>query len=219
MEDYELLTIEEVAKMLRVSERTVYEWAQKGEIPAGKFGSAWRFKRADISKWIDSRLKSPKRPFMTAPLDLGAVLEPGRVVFLDSRTKEDALTVLVDVLAQAPQVHDRDELLGQVFRREELMSTGIGLGVAVPHVRLNSVDDLVMAVGVCREPLTDYESLDGEPVRIICMIAAKTDQHAKHIKALSAVSKRLKDEKVRKAILDAESPADVYALLMGTETE
>lgn len=219
MEDYELLTIEEVAKMLRVSERTVYEWAQKGEIPAGKFGSAWRFKRTEISKWIDARLKSPKQPFMPLPIDLGAVLDPSRVAFLDSRTKEDALTALVEVLAQAPQVHDGNELLAQVFRREELMSTGIGLGVAVPHVRLNSVDDLVMAVGVCREALTDYESLDGDPVRILCMIAAKTDQHAKHIKALSAVSKRLKDEHVRKAIIEAESPDDVYALLVGTEPE
>ncbi len=54
----EILTIEEVARYLRVSERTVYEWAQKGEIPAGKIGTVWRFKKDDIESWVDERLAS-----------------------------------------------------------------------------------------------------------------------------------------------------------------
>ena len=49
----EILTIEEVARYLRVSERTVYDWAQKGKIPAGKLGFSWRFKRSDIQRWAD----------------------------------------------------------------------------------------------------------------------------------------------------------------------
>ena len=55
MED-DILTIEEVAKYLRVSERTVYDWAQKGEIPAGKIGTVWRFKKSEIEKWVNERL-------------------------------------------------------------------------------------------------------------------------------------------------------------------
>ena len=49
----DILTIEEVAKYLRVSERTVYDWAQKGEIPSGKIGTVWRFRKADIERWIN----------------------------------------------------------------------------------------------------------------------------------------------------------------------
>ena len=52
----DILTIEEVAKYLRVSERTVYDWAQKGEIPAGKIGTVWRFKKSEIEKWVNERL-------------------------------------------------------------------------------------------------------------------------------------------------------------------
>jgi len=209
------MTVDDVAKLLRVSERTVYEWAQKGEIPGGKFGTTWRFKRSDIMRWIDTRLKSTRKPFSAFPLPISAVLDPGRIVFFDQGPKEKVLTDLADVLATAPQVHDRDQLLGQISRREELMSTGIGLGLGVPHVRLNSVDDIVMAVGVCRAPIEDYDSLDGQPVRLVFMIAAHTDQHAKHIKLLSALSQCLKDEAVREMICAAETPEQVFAILSG----
>ena len=53
---HEIMTIEEVAEYLRVSERTVYDWAQKGQLPGGKLGTTWRFKRTDIEHWVSSRL-------------------------------------------------------------------------------------------------------------------------------------------------------------------
>ena len=59
--DDDILTIEEVAKYLRVSERTVYDWAQKGEIPSGKIGTVWRFKKSEIEKWVNDRLSSGAR--------------------------------------------------------------------------------------------------------------------------------------------------------------
>ena len=61
MED-DILTIEEVARYLRVSERTVYDWAQKGEIPSGKIGTVWRFKKSEIEKWVNDRLSSSEKP-------------------------------------------------------------------------------------------------------------------------------------------------------------
>lgn len=213
MEDYELMTVEDVAKLLKVSERTVYDWAQKGDLPGGKFGTSWRFKRSEVTKWIDRRVRAAKKPPSALPLPLATVLDPQRIVFLEEVTKEAVLARLAEVLATAPQVHDGEELLRQILRREELMSTGIGLGIGVPHVRLNSVDDIVMAVGVCRRPVEDYESLDGEPVRFVCMIAARSDQHAKHIKLLAALAQCLKDESVREAIYAAETQEEVFSAL------
>ena len=55
----DILTIEEVAKYLRVSDRTVYDWAQKGEIPAGKIGTVWRFKKSEVENWVNARLSTP----------------------------------------------------------------------------------------------------------------------------------------------------------------
>lgn len=214
---HEIMTIEEVAQYLRVSERTVYEWAQKGEIPGGKIGTAWRFKRPEVERWVDARLGTGRRTAPVSEMPLGEVLPPERVVRLHVTRKRDALTRIADVLATAQEVTDRDELLREIFKREELMSTGIGFGVAVPHVRLSSVKDLVMAMGVCQEPLPDYESLDDEPVRILCMIAARHDQHGRHIRTLAAISRLLRHPTFREEILAAPDAPAVHALMTRAE--
>jgi PTS system nitrogen regulatory IIA component len=206
------MTLEEVAEYLRVSERTVADWAQKGELPAGKLGTAWRFKRVDVERWVDSRLR-PRTSAAAGGVILADVLPPERVRILDCERKKDALNALVDTLAGAPEVDDAEELRQEIFNREKLMSTGIGFGVAVPHVRLASVKDLVMAVAVNRRDLTDYASLDDTPVRIICMVAARADQHAQYLRSLAAVSGILKDQGVRQALIAAEDPSAIYTLL------
>ena len=97
------------------------------------------------------------------------------------------------------------------------MSTGIGSGVGVPHVRLDSVDDLIMALGIARKPLDDYSSLDEIPVQIVCMVAASGTQHPQYIRALSAISTRLKDETVRKALIGAKDAVSVFQIFIGGE--
>jgi len=144
---------------------------------------------------------------------LSSALSTERILLLECSTKKEALEELIRCLAQAPEVRDPDELRRGIFHREELMSTGIGMGIAVPHVRLASVDKPVMCVGICRNPVTDYESLDDQPVRIILMIAAGKDQHAQYLRLLSSVSARLKDEHLRNALVDAPDAETVYRLL------
>ena len=155
MED-NILTIEEVAKYLRVSDRTVYDWAQKGEIPAGKIGTVWRFKKSEVENWVNARLSSTSNKPADMQIQIRNILSPERVVFINHTTKHDALVQLADILSSAPQVKNAPELTQEILKREELMSTAIGKGIAIPHVRLSSVTDLVMAVGVCKKPITDY---------------------------------------------------------------
>ena len=215
---HEIMTIEEVAAYIRVSERTVYDWAQKGELPGGKLGTTWRFKRDDIEKWVSDRLSKTtgKKPSARASTE-SFVLTPERVILLDALPKKEVLTRLVDVLAETPFVKNREELLEGIFAREELMSTGIGFGIGVPHVRIDSVTDLVMAVAVAKKPITDYSSLDGEPVQIICMLAARSDQHTKYIRTLSSISSRLKDSATREQIIASDDPSEIYKLLIESE--
>lgn len=213
----EILTLEEVAKYLRVSERTVYDWAQKGDIPGGKLGTAWRFKRADIEEWVSSKLErtpaEPQRLSNQGDTSLAEVLSCERVVLLDVKDKESALKSLVEILSKSPLIKKKRELEEAIFRRESLMSTGIGFGIGVPHVRIGSVKDLVMAIAICRNPIEDYESLDSEPIHIICMVAANKEQHAKYIRTLSAISGTLKDIETRKRLLDCKSPEEAYVIL------
>ena len=157
--DDDILTIEEVARYLRVSERTVYDWAQKGEIPSGKIGTVWRFKKSEIERWVNERLSSSKNGPAVTPVKLGNILSPERVVFLDYPRKRDAIVALSETLAKAPQVKNRQELVSEILRREELMSTAIGRGIAIPHVRLSSVTDLVVAVGISRCDIIDRKSV------------------------------------------------------------
>jgi PTS system nitrogen regulatory IIA component len=212
------MTIEEVAEYLRVSERTVYDWAQKGQLPGGKLGTTWRFKRSDIENWVNRRLGTSaiaKPSAGTGPLE--KILSTDRVLFLEKTDKKGALKTLCAALATAPQIHNEKELEEAIFRREELMSTGIGFGVGVPHVRLASVDDLVLALGIARQPIADYASLDTVPVQILCMVAAGSAQHPQYIRALSAISTRLKDEAIREALIAAPHAAAAYQLFTGTE--
>ena len=211
---HEIMTIEEVAAYLRVSERTVYDWAQKGELPGGKLGTTWRFKREDVEHWVNSRISSKPASTGVRGVTGNAILTEERVVIIDKADKETVLRRLVDLLAQSPLVRNRDKLLAGILAREELMSTGIGFGVGVPHVRIDSVSDLVMAVAVCKKPVEDYSSLDNQPVQIVCMLAARSDQHAKYIRTLAAVSNRLKDPDVRRAIVESDDPAFIHSQLI-----
>ena len=212
---HEIMTIDEVAAYIRVSERTVYDWAQKGELPGGKLGTTWRFKRDEIERWVNDRLSQStgKSPAAAS----GLVLAPERVVLMEHSAKEEVLTQLVDLLAATPFVKNHDKLLTGILEREKLMSTGIGFGVGVPHVRIDSVTDLVMAVAVCKQQVADYASLDEAPVQVVCMLAARSDQHTKYIRALAAISSRLKDEASREEIIASNDQAEICNLLVGTE--
>jgi PTS system nitrogen regulatory IIA component len=154
---------------------------------------------------------------MYSELILSDVLTPQRVLILESATKTEALRALADSLGTAPQIQDRDALLQGILYREELMSTGIGMGIAVPHVRLASITGPVMSAGICRTPLVDYESLDGVPVRLIFMIAAGQHQHAEYLRLLSSLSLRLKDEKLRNALISAPDTMSFYNTLIRQE--
>lgn len=214
---HEIMTIEDVADYLRVSEQTVYDWAQKGELPGGKLGDDWRFKRDDIERWLSRRLGA-HRPVSRATVDpgtLGNILTADRVVFIESNKKSEALEQLSAILATSPLVNSRNELQNAIFLREELMSTGIGFGVGVPHVRIDSVDDLVMALGIARAPIADYASLDDVPVQIVCMVAAGSKQHPEYIRALSAISSKLKEEAGRTALIAAKDEQTAFTIFTG----
>ena len=214
MED-DILTIEEVASYLRVSERTVYDWAQKGEIPSGKIGTVWRFKKSDIERWVNERLSATSK---VSPQDISVqvknILSPERIIFMNHQTKHDALVELAQNLSTAPQIKDAQELEKEILKREELMSTALGRGIAIPHVRLASVTDLVMSVGISKTDIIDFQPVDDKPVRILFMIAAAYNQHHYYLQTLSYFSSKLREGELRDALLNCTSSIDAYNLLI-----
>ena len=209
-----ILTIEEVAKYLRVSERTVYEWAQKGEIPCGKFGTVWRFKKIEIENWVNDRLSVNRLSPQLTTVQVEMILSPDRILFLDYSTKRDALLALAKNLATAPQIKNMSELSLEILKREELMSTALGRGIAIPHIRLHSITDLVVSLGISRCDIIDFHPLDDEPVRLVLMIAAAYNQHAYYLQTLSFFSARLRNCDLRDSLLSTTTPQQAYELLV-----
>ncbi len=208
----DILTIEEVARYLRVSERTVYDWAQKGEIPAGKIGTVWRFKKQEVENWVNARLSSQSQK-NDETVQLKNILSVDRITFISQSSKRDALVELSEVLAKAPQIKNAQELTQEILKREQLMSTAIGKGIAIPHVRLSSVTDLVMAVGICKTPINDYQTIDDEPVKLLFMIAAAYNQHSYYLKTISQFSSKFKDTALLNSIYLAKTEQEVFDLL------
>ena len=209
----DILTIEEVAKYLRVSDRTVYDWAQKGEIPAGKIGTVWRFKKSEVENWVNSKLSSSSFSQNDSEVQIKNILSTDRIVFINHSSKHDAIVQLSQVLATAPQIKNAQELTQEILKREELMSTAIGKGIAIPHVRLSSVTDLVMAVGVCKKPIADYQTIDDTPVDLLFMIAAAYNQHSLYLKTISHFCGKLKQEGLHESIINAKDAQEVFDLL------
>lgn len=143
---------------------------------------------------------------MTAhAIQLHEMIRPDRIVDLKSTTKNDALKELNDLLASDPDMLDSGAFLEAIYEREKLVSTGVGLGVAIPHAKIPEVRDYVICVGRCVQGI-EFDSLDGQPVRLIFMVGASDRQTRDFVKMLARVMRLLKDGARRVALLEAGLP-------------
>ncbi len=148
-------------------------------------------------------------------MELNKIIRPNNCRLLDSNTKTEALLELIDLLEQEGKVTDIEELKREIFYREQIMSTGIGQGIGIPHVRFAGISEPEILVGIKPSGFDDYESLDGDPVKMIFMILVGGEQHKEYLRILSLLVHRLKDESFRTSLASAENSEAVYTLLKG----
>lgn len=150
---------------------------------------------------------------------LTRILKPGCVkVPLEGKDQRSAITELVNVLDANKLLSDKDEALQSVLTREQTKSTGIGSGVAIPHGKCKAVRELVMAIGIARQPI-DFGSVDGKPVSIVILLISPSDQTGPHIQALAQISRLMLDEVLRNKLAKAGSAEEVCELLSSKENE
>lgn len=143
----------------------------------------------------------------------------GRVIVLKGKqTKEEVLNTLVDLLAQVEGMVPRDDLAWGIFHRESLMSTGIGNGIAVPHVRLENIENPSMALAVCPDGVTDYQSPDNQPVKLVFMVVAGGQQRATHLKILASIGSLFYDGRLKAAFLVSPEPKNCLEILARAES-
>jgi len=151
-------------------------------------------------------------------MELNKLLRQDFCRVLQSNTKTEALLELIDLLGAEgldSPVKDIEELKREIFYREQIMSTGIGQGIGIPHVRFSGIFEPKILVGIKPQGFDDYESLDGEAVKMIFMILVGEDQHKEYLRTLSLLVHRLKDEKFRSTLVSAGSSEDVFFILTG----
>jgi len=137
---------------------------------------------------------------------------------ISGATKPEILRELLEGFAEEGCVEDRESLLEEFLEREAKGSTGIGNGIAIPHVRTNQASKLEYLIAVSKEGV-DFDSLDGEPIHIVVLMMAPKDSHGIHIKALARVSRILNDESVRVRLANAEDADAVLRIIEEREGE
>ena len=135
---------------------------------------------------------------------------------VEGRAKEGVITELVDLLNANGLLSDRDVALQAVLTRERIQSTGIGAGLAIPHGKCKAVNELVMAIGIAREPI-EFDSIDGKPVTIIILLVSPVDRAGPHIQALAKISRLMQIADFKRKLEKASSAKEVCDLLSEQE--
>ncbi len=133
---------------------------------------------------------------------------------LRSEDKEGVIREMTQALLEAGRIttEEFESIVKAILKREELGSTGIGRGVAVPHTKHPSVDRLVGTVAVSAAGV-DFHSLDGEKVELLFLLISPPDRPGDHLRALENISRQLRDDTFCKFLKQAKAPLDIMQLL------
>jgi len=176
------MTLSQLAKYLQLADKTILRMAQRGEMPGAKIANQWRFMRPVIDDWFAAKMQTmpPAKlsPLAKAQADIFSLHELIRpelmVLNLQPGPKERVLKQLVEPLHRTKFIGDTCRLLEALVQREEMMTTAVGHGVAIPHPRKplrGLFPEPAIVLGVCPGG-TDYQAVDDKPVDIFFLICA-----------------------------------------------
>lgn len=133
---------------------------------------------------------------------------------LEADKKENVIRAMAHSLVESQRINEKDYegIVGAILKREELGSTGIGRGVAVPHTKHSSIDKLVGTVAISAEGV-DFESLDGEKVHLLFLLVSPPDRPGDHLRALENISRQLRDDMFCRLLKQCKAPDEVWQLL------
>ncbi len=147
-------------------------------------------------------------------MSLPDLITPDSVVLLKSETKRSALEELVAEVPEGACALSPADILEKLLAREELMSTGIGLGLGIPHIRTAEIHKPVLRIGIQPAGISDYAAIDEVPVQILFMILMNEKQQREHLALLSEIVRLMKKEGLHDSLVKAETAADAAAVLL-----
>lgn len=133
------------------------------------------------------------------------------------RNKNDVIEEMLTLISTSKKILDFEKVRRAVFDREQVMSTGVGNGFAIPHGKSDAVTDIVAGFGVTERPI-DYDALDDKPVRLVFILIGKENMVGSHIKLLSRVSRLMNSETFRNTLLTLKTPDEIIEAFRKEET-
>lgn len=201
------LTVKDITKILNVSEKTIYRWVKSGQIPTYRVGDQYRFNRLEILEWATARridvaqdiVLSEEARESNLPT-LGEALRNGGIFYrVGGNDRASALKEVVESL-RLPEGTDRNTLLRIFLAREDLATTAVGDGIAIPHVRtpvILHIETPQLALCFLENPV-DFAALDGNPVYALFTLICPTIKS--HLHLLSRLAFALRDPALKEAI-------------------
>jgi len=226
----EMMDLEELAKYLRRDAREVSKLASRGHLPGQKVGGQWRFARAEITHWLETQLSGYDEQQLTAletahalapdePLIAGLLSEASIAVPLPAGTRTSVLKELVKLAEQSWQVYDPDAVLTAIRQREEMGSTALATGVAIPHPRRplpQALGDSVLAFGRTASGIP-FGAAHGCLTDVFFLVCCRDDRT--HLRVLARLSRLL----LRPGFLDelriTQTPGEVWQLIDAAERD
>ena len=149
---------------------------------------------------------------MKAESEFVNYLQADSILMLEDHNKKEVLEEII-TYATTRCTLDDIQLREAIWKREKMMTTGIGNGLALPHIRVAGFPSPLVIVGRCQNPITDYRTLDNEPVRLIVFLAADEKDQEAYLKILGSISVKLKDKALMEKILAAPDKKAIFDLL------
>ncbi len=210
------LNVRDVAKLLNVSEKTVYRWLRDGTLPGYRVNDQYRFNRAELLEWATARrigtsvefLQEPESAETPLPSIEEALRQGGIFYRVEGADKESVLgNVVADM--RLPEEVDRQFLFKVLMARESLGSTAVGDGIAIPHVRnpiVLHVQKPLVTLSFLEKPI-DFGALDGSPVFALFSLVSPTVRA--HLHLLSRLAFALSDAGFKEAITHQGSREEI----------
>ncbi|MBS0621139.1 MAG: PTS sugar transporter subunit IIA [Verrucomicrobia bacterium] len=142
-------------------------------------------------------------------------LDTRLVLFLETESRDQAIGQLIALLDTHGKLKNRPLFEQSIFEREKVVSTGIGLGVAVPHAKLSGYEDFFIAIGIQKKKGIEWNALDRSPVHFVFLIGGPDSKQTEYLKILSHLTMAIKSEERRKKLLRSDTAEGVLALFAG----
>lgn len=137
---------------------------------------------------------------------------PGYIKVVESTNKFKAIEEIALSFKDTGVCTDIHSLIKALKEREEIMSTGIGFGIAIPHAKIDTVKEMAFAIGISKEGI-DFDSMDGEPIHLVILVVAGERQHKEYLRLLSNIMSIIKKDDVKQRIIDSSKNEDVLKIL------